>query len=55
MNQKKKQTGLGIYLKPKEKISILFLNQLKRINEKYTKTKKFSEYEKRNQFKSFLN
>lgn len=46
MNILKKKSSFGIYLKPKEKVSGLFLNQLRKINAKYTKTKKFSEYEK---------
>lgn len=36
----------GIFLKPGEKISEEILNNLKKINEKYTKEKNFPEYEK---------
>ena len=35
----------GIFLKPGEKISEEMLDKLKKINEKYTKTKNFPEYE----------
>lgn len=43
MNQKH---NLGIYLKPGQHVSKYFLNRLKHINQQYTKTKKFSQYEK---------
>ena len=41
-----KQNNLGIYLKPGQRVPESLLDQLKQINQQYTNTKKFFQYEK---------
>ena len=40
-----RQNDQAIYVKPKQKIAAAFLDQLKQINDKYSKTKNFSHYQ----------